>query len=52
MEEQSDPMDVEPLSVSTAVEWDTWRKIAVLVDSNSDLADQCAGDEPGTASVP
>ena len=53
LDEQSDLEVEEAFSVSTAVGWDTWRKIAVPLDSNnSDSADHSAGDEQGTASVP
>ena len=53
MEEQSDLVAEEVFSVSTAVGWGTWRKIAVLPDNNnSDLEDFSAVDVQGTASVP
>ena len=53
MEELSDLVAEVTFSVSTAVGWDTWRKIAVALDSNnSDSVDRSAVDEQGTASVP
>ena len=53
LEEQSDLEVEEAFSVSTAVGWDTWQKIAVPLDSNnSDSADRSAVDEQDTASVP
>ena len=52
MEELSDLVAEEAFSVSIAVGWDTWRKIAVPLDSNnSDSVDRSAVDERGTASV-
>ena len=53
MEEQSDIVAEEAFSVSIAVGWDTWRKIALPLDNNnSDSADHSAVGEQGTASVP
>ena len=52
-EKLSDLVPEEAFSVSTAVGWDTWRKIAVLLDrNNSDSVDRSAVDEQGTGSVP
>ena len=49
----SDLVAGEAFSVSTAIGWDTWRKIAVPLDSNNcDLVDRSAVDEQGTVSVP
>ena len=52
MEELSDLVAEEAFSVLTAVGWDTWRKIAVPLDNNSDSEDHSAVGEQGTASVP
>ena len=53
MDELSDLVAKEAFSVSTAVGWDTWRKIAVPLDwNNSNSVDRSAVDEQGTASVP
>ena len=46
MEELSDRVAEKAFSVSTALGWDTWRKIAVPLDSNnSDSVDRSAVDE-------
>ena len=52
-DELSDLVAEEAFSFVTALGWDTWRKIAVPLDSNnSDSVDRSAVDEQGTASVP
>ena len=52
MEKLSDFVAEEAFSVSTAVGWDTWREIAVPLDSNNSDSMECSAvDEQGTASV-